>query len=90
MLILDGSSCPHLVEVEDLDNMADEYIPYCPYGPYAWVVIEYNGHFGFFYNWQDCLEGIFFIDGYLIKENYIFYNDPKLTYYEPIMVKNVK
>jgi hypothetical protein len=65
-----------------------EYYPYCPFGPYSWVVIEYDGHYGFACDWQDCLEEIIFIDGYDIRETYIEYNDPKLTHFESIMVMN--
>ncbi len=69
------------------DNLCD-YFPYCPFGPYSWVIIEYEGHHGFACDWQDCLEEIIFIDGHSIRENYIKYNDPKLTHFEPIMCKN--
>lgn len=68
--------------------MSTKYFPYCPFGPYYWVVIEYDGHHGFACDWQDCLEEIYFIDGHVIVENHIYYNDPKLTNFKLIMIKN--
>lgn len=67
---------------------SSEYIPYCPYGPYSWVIIKYDGHDGFACDWGDCLEEMMFIDGYSHIGNYIEYNDPKLTHFEPMMCKN--
>ena len=70
------------------EGMMEEYIPYCPYGPFNWVIIKYDGHHGFACDWEDCLEEIIFIDGFSIRETYIEYNDPKLTYFELMMWKN--
>lgn len=65
-----------------------KFTPYCPFGPYAWVIIEYDGHHGFACDWQDCLEEIIFIDGHSIKDTFISYKDPKLTHFEPMMCLN--
>jgi hypothetical protein len=58
------------------------------FGPYHWVIIEYDGHPGFACDWGDCLEEIIFIDEYSLRKNYIKYDDIKLTHFEPIMCKN--
>ena len=65
-----------------------KYIPYCPFGPFHWVIIEYDGKHGFACDWGDCLEEIIFIDGHSIRESYIRYDDEKLTHFEPIMCKS--
>lgn len=65
-----------------------EYIPYCPDGPYSWVVIKYDDKNGFACDWGDCLEQIIFIESSDIPPPYIEFSDPLLTYCEPIMVKN--
>lgn len=72
----------------DENSLKKEYIPYCPFGSYAWVIIEYDGHHGFACNWEDCLEEMMFIEGYIHKDSYIEYSDPKLTHWEPIMCRN--
>lgn len=66
----------------------NEYNFYRPFGPYYWVIIEYDGHHGFACDWEDCLEEIIFIDGHSIIESFIRYNDPKLTNFKHIMIKN--
>lgn len=48
---------------------------------YRWVYIIYDGNEGFACDWGDCLEEIFFIYGYSIRETYINYDDPKLEYH---------
>lgn len=65
-----------------------EYIPYCPFGPYSWVIIEYDGNHGFACDWEDCLSEMIFIEGYVHPKTYIEYSDPKLTRCEPMMCKN--
>lgn len=65
-----------------------EYSFYCPFGSFRWVVIEYDGHHGFACDWEDCFEEINFIDGYRFSENYIDYNDPKLTSVKYLYIEN--
>lgn len=67
----------------------NKFVPYTPsMTPFPWAIIKYDGHDGFACDWGDCLEEMMFLDSYNHKNNYIEYNDPKLTFFELMMVED--